>query len=475
MKKTRTPYEDQFRFAEPSESIDYEPYRQTYVLPKWKDSRGLYRKSPPRDLGAARHENKSVYFSPEIMEQEWERIWSRVWLLVGHLNDVPAPNSWMRVDRFRESILVVRGRGDSVRAMYNVCQHRGARLVARDFGKSTKFVCPFHKWEYATSGSLLKVQDRETFREDALCHNLDLPQISAQVWRGWIFISFSDDPMPLEDFLGPEIVERTQPYDFEKMIRVRDVMQEWNANWKTAHEAFIEGYHVQATHPQLVPAVDAYHAQTDLFSNGHALSIYQFMSPAPQYAARKGGKLELAEEHRIFLREAGVPEASWPKNPRDVPQAIIKAKLARKGYAIDYKRFSEGQLVDDWGVGLFPGTEAFMHPEGVFIQNWMPHPRDPEKCIYQAQVYAVPGIGELPSFMAVEDADLSGKTVLPRTRLDNSDMENLGPVIRQDRELVPRVQEGLRSKGFKGGVYSEQEIRIRHFFDEYYRYMHLQK
>jgi hypothetical protein len=116
-----------------------------------------------------------------------------------------------------------------------------------------------------------------------------------------------------------------------------------------------------------------------------------------------------------------------------------------------------------------------MHPEGVFIQNWMPHPRDPEKCIYQAQVYAVPGIGELPSFMAVEEADLSGKTVLPRTRLDSNDMENLGPVIRQDRELVPRVQDGLHSKGFKGGVYSEQEIRIRHFFDEYYRHMHLLK
>ena len=54
-------------------------------------------------------------------------------------------------------------------------------------------------------------------------------------------------------------------------------------------------------------------------------------------------------------------------------------------------------------------------------------------------------------------------------------METLGPVISQDREIVPRVQLGLHSDGFKGAVLSEQEIRIRHFFDEYYKYMHTYK
>ncbi len=68
-----------------------------------------------------------------------------------------------------------------------------------------------------------------------------------------------------------------------------------------------------------------------------------------------------------------------------------------------------------------------------------------------------------------------GKRVLPRHYIDTNDYENLGPVIRQDRELVPRVQKGLHSKGFKGSVYSEQEIRIRHFFDEYSQYMSGQK
>ncbi|MEQ9394359.1 aromatic ring-hydroxylating oxygenase subunit alpha [Haliea sp.] len=464
--------ETPLRFAEPNEDIDYEPFRQTYTLPEWKDSKKRYGKAAPRDLGTARHTDMQRYYSPTVMDEEWNRVWTKVWLLVGHLNDIPKPKSFMKIDRYKESILVVRGNGDTVHAMYNVCQHRGARLVERDFGKSAKFVCPFHKWEFSTTGKLLKVQDQETFREEALCHNLDLPKVAAAVWRGWVFISLDDDPQPLEDFLGPDVVNRTAAYDFEKVIRIRDVQQEWPANWKVAHEAFVEGYHVQATHPQLVPAVDAYHTQTDLFENGHALSVYQFMSPAPQYAKRMAGKkLELAEEHKIFLREAGIPEEKWPKDPLDVPKAVIKAKLKKKDYAIDYAKFSEGQLIDDWSIGIFPSTETFLHPEGFFIQNWLPHPTDPEKCIYQVQVYAVPGIGELPSFMAVEDVDLSGTTVLPRTYIETDDLENLGPVISQDRVMVPRVQKGIHSKGFKGSVYSEQEIRIRHFFDEYYKYM----
>jgi len=147
----------------------------------------------------------------------------------------------------------------------------------------------------------------------------------------------------------------------------------------------------------------------------------------------------------------------------------MKSKLAHTDYVIDYSKFSEGQLVDDWGVGIFPTTDMFMHPERFFVQQWLPHPSDPEKCLYQVQVYAVPGIGELPTFMAIENADLSGKMVLPRTYADADDIDVSGPVVKQDRILVPRIQQGIHSKGYKGGIYSDQEVRIRHFFTEYCR------
>jgi phenylpropionate dioxygenase-like ring-hydroxylating dioxygenase large terminal subunit len=73
--------------------------------------------------------------------------------------------------------------------------------------------------------------------------------------------------------------------------------------------------------------------------------------------------------------------------------------------------------------------------------------------------------------MAVPDADLSGTTTLPRTYIDFDDFESLGPVIKQDREMVARLQRATHSDGFRGGVFSEQEVRIRHFHDQYYRLM----
>jgi phenylpropionate dioxygenase-like ring-hydroxylating dioxygenase large terminal subunit len=457
-----------FEYAEPHGPLGYEPFRQDYVGPNWKDPAGLYAKRPVRDLGTERHRDKEVYWSREIMELEWKRLWSNTWLMVGHLSDIPKPNAFMKVDIGPESFLVVRKNDDEVEAIYNVCQHRGTRLVANDFGTAKKFTCPFHKWEFSNSGELLKIADKETFRTQALCHDLNIPKIRVAAWRGWIFINMEPNAEPLEQFLGADFMETMRAYDFEKGIRIRDITQEWPVNWKAAHEGFSEGYHVQAIHPQLLAALDAYHAQVDLYENGHARSMYQFMSPTPQAVSRL--PRQITEEHKIFLREAGLQEHEFPEYWSDVAAAVVEGKRRKKG-AIDYSKFSAGQLIDSWGMGFFPCSEHFMYPEGFFIQHWLPHPTDPEKCYYRAQVYAIPGIGELPSFMGVDKADMSGRTVLPRTFLDPTDLKSLGPVISQDRMTLPRVQQGMHSRGFKGAVFSEQEVRIRYFYDEYYRYL----
>jgi carnitine monooxygenase subunit len=39
-------------------------------------------------------------------------------------------------------------------------------------------------------------------------------------------------------------------------------------------------------------------------------------------------------------------------------------------------------------------------------------------------------------------------------------------VLDQDSELLPIVQMGSRSRGFRGPLWSEQEARLRHFHTE---------
>ena len=43
---------------------------------------------------------------------------------------------------------------------------------------------------------------------------------------------------------------------------------------------------------------------------------------------------------------------------------------------------TDGQLTDSWATGYFPNVQIGMHPEGVFIMRFLPHPTDPERFFY---------------------------------------------------------------------------------------------
>ena len=78
------------------------------------------------------------YFDPAFADLEWERLWTRVWLCAGRVSDVAERNSWFRFDFARESFIISRSGKDEITAVYNVCQHRGNRLVDDDFGYNGK-------------------------------------------------------------------------------------------------------------------------------------------------------------------------------------------------------------------------------------------------------------------------------------------------------------------------------------------------
>lgn len=464
-------------------TTDYEPWHpelERYPLAKMpklapveqKTREALYRQSkkqPPRDYGFARDRDIAKYYSAEAMQREWKGLWTKTWLLVGNANDVPTPNSFMKVDIGKESILIVRGEDGSLRAMYNVCQHRGTRLVTQDFGRSKKFICPFHHWEFGNDGSCLKVAKAETFRKETLANDFSLPRVKVDTWNGLVFINLNPDAEPLLEFLPAEFRDMLEAYDLARWIRVVDVEQEWPVNWKTALESFIEGYHVEAIHPQMNPYFDSYYVQQDLYDNGFARSIFPFMSPMPTHPSYN--KAGLSDEHKVFMRDAGLTESEFPERSVDVRAAIVEAKRRNQDrLGMDYARFTDEQLVDDWNIGVFPSATFNIHPEGMLFQRWWPHAHDPRKMVYYYQVYAMPGVKEMPTYMGVpKDADTSGTKVLPRTHSATGDLEVLGSVLSQDATFLPRLQAGLESDGFRGSVFSEQELRIRQFHAEYHK------
>ena len=73
------------------------------------------------------------------------------------------PGDYFVFDIARESILVSRTQAGALAAFYNVCQHRGARVVVNDRGWVQNFVCPYHGWTYGWDGHLDHLPDPERF------------------------------------------------------------------------------------------------------------------------------------------------------------------------------------------------------------------------------------------------------------------------------------------------------------------------
>src|SRR5579872_3847628 len=139
---------------------------------------------------------RDYYTAEEIFRRERERIFSRHWLCVGREEQVSGPGSYFLAELFDESIIVLRGSDQKIRALYNVCRHRGTRMCTDAAGKfSGSIMCPYHAWTYALDGKLVaarNMQDVEGFDKN----EWPLKEAALAVWEGFIFINLDANPQP---------------------------------------------------------------------------------------------------------------------------------------------------------------------------------------------------------------------------------------------------------------------------------------
>ena len=129
------------------------------------------------------------YYEPEFMEKEWEQLWTRVWLIAGIETDIPEPGDYSVYRIGRESIIIVRQEDGSVKALYNVCAHRGNQIVRNDRGSLGQFTCAFHSWQYGLDGVCTKITDNETFNPELVCKKPRLKEVACEQHAGLIFIN----------------------------------------------------------------------------------------------------------------------------------------------------------------------------------------------------------------------------------------------------------------------------------------------
>ncbi len=194
-----------------------------------------------------------MYWQPEYYDREMEAIYKRAWLCVGRVEQVKDAGEFFvkEIETFKMSVIVARAKDEKIRAFYNVCQHRGNHIELKSCGKADGFVCPFHGWSYSLDGRLAGVPDQRAF------YDLDksakgLQQINLDIWEGFIFINFADEPeQTLNEFLGQQGADLvgypfhlgTEIFEYEGLIK---------CNWKCMVDSFCETYHVPILHARSV-------------------------------------------------------------------------------------------------------------------------------------------------------------------------------------------------------------------------------
>ncbi len=196
---------------------------------------------------------KQRYYAPEFFALESELFWPRVWQMACRLEEIPQPGDYAEYQILDQSIVVVRTSDMKVDAFYNACRHRGVKLVEGHGSSRSGFICPFHGWCFGLDGANTFLYQPDLFAEhNRQPEDLDLVRVRCELWGGCAWINLDNDAPPLRECLEPFATK----YDAWKAESLRT---EWwlacrlPVNWKLAMEAFMEGYHVMETHPQLNP------------------------------------------------------------------------------------------------------------------------------------------------------------------------------------------------------------------------------
>jgi phenylpropionate dioxygenase-like ring-hydroxylating dioxygenase large terminal subunit len=222
---------------------------------------------------------RDFYGRDDVFERDMDLLLGR-WTCVGHVSEVAAAGDYLVAELGLESAIVVRGENGELRALNNVCRHRGSRIRPPGRGTATILTCPYHAWSYRLDGRLRAAREMpEGFDPSRYA----LKPLPITVIGGLILISFGEAPPGLaavEAALGP----MTDRYGWQGAKVAHRKTYEVAANWKLVMENYHECYHCAVAHPE--------------FSVHHAL------------ARPRGRALGSGGDIEVWGAEAGGPEVA---------------------------------------------------------------------------------------------------------------------------------------------------------------------
>ena len=415
--------------------------------------------------------SKDRYISEDFMQSEWEGIWTKAWLFAGLESDLLEPGDFFIYDIGRESIVITRNNENEISAFYNVCQHRGNKIVTLESGSFSKVSCPYHGWTYGLDGTLEHVPDRELFKEGVPCEEKSLKPVKVSVWAGLVFINMDENSSSLETFLGP-IVDQLKPYKFEKMNLVKhQTVSLLETNWKTVRDNFLEQYHVDFIHPQHASFVDCCDAENDLWPFGHTRTMVTSPVVNPRYSTPE----EPPEFMKDYLKGLRLNPDDFHGKVPEIRKAIQKQKrVIGDELGFDFSEFTDDQVSDVLQYDIFPNIFMTIHPERLWIFGPKPHHSDPNKCSFTKWSFQIPShqvrdeskeLELLPGSSFYEQTGSRPEHDIFTREDVVQGRKSLTVTIDQDIHYLNDMQAGMHSKGFDSATLSNDEERLQHFHD----------
>jgi nitrite reductase/ring-hydroxylating ferredoxin subunit len=388
------------------------------------------------------------YYDEDFYRLENERLWPHAWQMACRLEQIPEVGDWTEYSNLGKSVIIVRTKS-GVKAFHNACRHRGVQLVAGHGNCTGKgFICPFHGWRWNMDGKNTFVYGRHMFDEALLTEGeLALRTCHVETAIGCAFINFDDAAPSLRDCIGP-VLDRIEKYSADKL------RAEWwygtilPANWKTAMEAFMEGYHVMRTHPQLHTAAGAiYNAMYGQDTGGIAQPVNPNASVKDNILAQFK-HMELLSEGMAGMCHAKDVESARGLLDVDLPDDPGAAVMQWYGM-VGQKVFEDGRargeatpdlntlaMTDRINAVEFLFPHYFLLPFLSSMASYRIRPLGPESCIFELWSLTLFPEGQEPQ------APLE-PIMLPY----NSDQ--FPPIPRQDYANIPIQQVGLHAEGFE--------------------------
>lgn len=382
---------------------------------------------------------RELYVGEDAFHFDTQVMLKSVWLYACTAAHVKNPGDYFVFEVGHNAIIIVRGRDNEIRAFWNSCRHRGAKICVEQRGRAPRLMCPYHQWTYGLDGKLLAAR---SMAEDFDKQDYGLNPVTLENVGGLIFICMDENPPSIER-VKADIEDQIGIYDIERLkVVVQDNYVE-DANWKLVMENNRECYHCDAGHPELISVLGTYGFGKGLPEDGEADVVDDAAFDAMVEAKRAQWK-----DLGIFRELIEFPDGWWHR----------MARLPLANGAVTQS--IDGKLACKKLIG------PFTEPESSSLSVWTQPNSWHHFCCDHVVTFSLTPVAADKTLLrtswlvhedAVEGVDYDPDHIAALWRTTNI----------QDGHFSMLNHQGISSDGYRQGPYAVEEKLVEDFKDFY--------